>query len=460
MDARKSAALIGILVLLLSISSCGEPEPQGVCPASCDDNDVCTKDVCSKDTGFQCRNTPIEGCNPACGAPCTGQAGKYMTMQCDVEAKKCAADVSKSLKVSPVPILLEQLLKGFNFRVEMVMNQPFNMQRDTVQMKISSTAIPAGVSSLKIKSAELSGLNAAKQTLIIARKDIGKTIYSSSDIVSDEMRVDFPTADYDGIFTGLKLTVYVEYSQLVYGKMQSFEDKVQMLIRSQSLEWLRPTITPKCPASCDDNDPATDDSCSQATGYFCVHTPKAGVCGNQVCDSGEDKCACPEDCGPCSGDASANMVYQCSSSNQCVTLLKPGVQQPVSVFDDRNLNIFHIQGTFSYNNPLNVKADTFSAEFKLFNIGALYQNVKIATVKLMDMDKEIASVDPNRVFTSVGDTFTAELPITSFAGTEEDKSVTLKVWYEYDQMAGNVSTHKLGNYAKGLGKITLVNPTG
>ena len=46
-------------------SDCGEgffePKEEG-CPISCDDDDPCTTDECSADSGYECVNTEVDGC--------------------------------------------------------------------------------------------------------------------------------------------------------------------------------------------------------------------------------------------------------------------------------------------------------------------------------------------------------------------------------------------------------------
>jgi hypothetical protein len=49
-----------------------------------------------------------------------------------------------------------------------------------------------------------------------------------------------------------------------------------------------------CPESCDDLNPATDDTCVRGS---CEHVIKQNYCGNGECEQGEGAVLCPEDCG-------------------------------------------------------------------------------------------------------------------------------------------------------------------
>ncbi|MBW2978209.1 hypothetical protein KY331_05155 [Candidatus Woesearchaeota archaeon] len=53
----------------------------------------------------------------------------------------------------------------------------------------------------------------------------------------------------------------------------------------------------ECPV-CEDNDPCTDEQCSSATNYECVHFPISPCCGNLKCESYEAYENCPTDCSP------------------------------------------------------------------------------------------------------------------------------------------------------------------
>ena len=52
----------------------------------------------------------------------------------------------------------------------------------------------------------------------------------------------------------------------------------------------------ECPDSCDDNDPCTEDFCSDETNYLCEHKETKPCCGNQLCEENENYIVCPSDC--------------------------------------------------------------------------------------------------------------------------------------------------------------------
>ena len=104
---------------------------------------------------------------------------------------------------------------------------------------------------------------------------------------------------------------------------------------------------PRCPESCDDGNPCTQDFCSSETNYQCEHSPIVGAtegckdlvetckqyqcvesecqivalancCGNGKCETGEDWETCPQDCelcddgNPCTQDIYSYETGQCS----------------------------------------------------------------------------------------------------------------------------------------------------
>lgn len=88
----------------------------------------------------------------------------------------------------------------------------------------------------------------------------------------------------------------------------------------------------ECPASCDDLNPATLDSCVRGS---CVHEFASGVCDNGECEPGETRLVCPEDCGAAQDkEAIMQSAVQQSKSNAekaatlCNSLVLPEDSDP------------------------------------------------------------------------------------------------------------------------------------
>lgn len=56
---------------------------------------------------------------------------------------------------------------------------------------------------------------------------------------------------------------------------------------------------PRCPASCNDNNFCTTETCSKDTNYKCRIEPIPNCCGNKSCETGENYGACALDCPNC-----------------------------------------------------------------------------------------------------------------------------------------------------------------
>ncbi len=444
-----------LAVALLALSGCGG----GKCPENCSDGDMCTSDSCGKETGYQCRNTPIPGCSNDCGMPCSGAAGLYMEMQCDPITKQCAADAKPGLKISTSSMTNEMLSAGSRFKIITTFPQPFNMKKDFFNAELSLVTIAPGVSNIKVKSIELTGMNTQRQTVSLGDVSVNKYIWSTETDLNEGMIIDFATSEYDGTFTNVKLRITYEYLQQYAGQAQQKTANFEITLMGVTFSWMNPQRTQQCPASCDDANEGTSDICNAGTKYFCTNQPIPGRCGNFICDPTENKCTCPADCGPCSGDAGAYVEYACAS-NECGAMLKPGIiQQPVSKVDERNRNFYYLQNKYTYKNPFNINKDKLAVEFKLYNQQAAVSGVKIVSVKVLDQSSELASMDIGKILNSVGSTASAEITIPDFGGYESDRQVSLRVDVEYQYTTATGTETRKDNFLAPLEKITFVNPT-
>lgn len=454
----RTLIFISVLALTLILAACAKTE--------------CRKDVdCTKPhftatcVENKCAYTPIPGecgnglcdddenkctCSQDCGE-CAGKAGKYLVQQCNAQKTDCVQDIPETAQ-KPITQTRELTAAGSKIAATTTFNQPFNLLRDQVELEFKLSVLGQGVSDLTITRLELTGMTPDKRTVPLADKTVHRPLYEGAK-AQEYMIIGFPTAERDGELTNLNLKVYVDYV-LTSGTTTASKSMVlPHPYQALKFAWALPEKSSGCPASCDDGNPGTEDVCGPETSYFCEHRPVPGVCGNGICDGTKNPCTCAQDCGPCAGGG----TYTTKScvSNACITQVKPGIKtQPQSLFDDRDLSAFHLQNNYKYNAPFNIKTDKFSLEFTLYEKQATVSSAKITDIRLLEGAQEIAYTKADKELSTIGQKETVEFMIPSLPAAEQEKSMILRVWYEYVQ---NNQT-KQADYTKALGKITLLNP--
>lgn len=458
----KSLLVTSLLALLLILAGCGSAE----CEKSADCKKAGHTAVCKDET---CVYTPIPGacgngdceepeneCNCAsdCGT-CAGAVPGSTLLQktCNSDNSACVIDVPSS-KVKPVSITNTIVSAGNQFKVTTTFNQPFNFKKDAFTTKILLDNLANFVSNIRITGYELSGLNKDRQNVVLLDKDVNKPIPVKGSSIEDELHLDLTTGDLEGTVTNPTLKVDYEYTYTQGASSQLKTAQIINQLRGTTIQWVKPTASYGCPSSCDDSNPGTADTCGAETNFFCEHSAIAGACGNFQCDGSENKCTCPNDCGPCSGSAGQYMDLSCQTQI-CVSTIRASLNPtPKSIFDDRNLGAFHLNNRFSYNLPFDTTLDAITAEFTLYNIQAGTSNVKIETIRVLDGSIELGYLPVNRDLASVGQSFTVSVPVTSVARPEAQHFTTLSISYAYDQ---NGQTKK-ATFTKSLEKIAYITP--
>ncbi len=76
----------------------------------------------------------------------------------------------------------------------------------------------------------------------------------------------------------------------------------------------------RCPESCDDSDPCTQDICSEETNYKCSHHPIPNCCGNKTCEIGETYESCSVDCPNCDDNNECTKNHYDYHEHKCVNI--------------------------------------------------------------------------------------------------------------------------------------------
>jgi hypothetical protein len=456
----RNLVFISILAIVLVLAGCARTE--------CRKNEQCTKPhFTGSCTDKKCVYEPIPNecgnslceratgenpctCSEDCGT-CTGKSGKYLVKQCTA-SNECVEDIPIT-EQKPITQTRELSVSGSKISVTTTFAQPFNTRKDQVELEFSLNTLVQNVQDLAITRLELTGITPDKRTVLLADKSLNKQLRGEGSKIKEWLILDFPTADKDGELNALTLKITADYSLTSAGASTPKTLTLNHPYQSLKFLWARPEKPSGCPANCDDGNPGTEDFCGPETGYFCEYKPVIGACGNSICDTTENTCTCPADCGPCAG-STAYLTKSCEGTN-CVARLKQGITvQPQSLFDDRDLGVFHLQNNYKFAKPFNIKSDILSLDFVLYQKQDTVTEVTIKDVRLLEGAQEVAYASANKKLSSLGQKETVSVNIPSLPQPEQEKSLVLRVWYEYVQNSQTLQ----GDYTKPLGKIPLVNP--
>jgi hypothetical protein len=365
--------------------------------------------------------------------------------------QECVQDIPATQQ-KPITQTRELTTGGSRISVTTTFNQPFNTRKDQFELEFGLNVLAPTMSEVIITRLELTGMTPDKRTIPLSDRSVNKQVQEGSK-VTEGLIIDFPTTEPDGELTNLNLKIYLDYVLISGATVTPKSTILQHPYQALKFIWARPEKSPGCPASCDDANPGTEDVCGPETLFFCEHRPIAGACGNNVCDGTENKCTCPQDCGPCTGGGT--YLSRSCVNNACLAQLKPGIMvQPQSLFDDRDLSAFHLQNSYKYNKPFNLKTDKLVLEFTLYEKQDTVSSVKLKDVRVLEATQELAYANIAKELTTLGQRETAELMIPAVGAAEQERALILRVWYEYVQ-AGQT---KQGDFTKPLGKVMLVNP--
>ncbi len=447
--------ILSVLVLIL-LTSCGECKVDADCPMKQAHTAKCVDKECKYEPiPGQCGNGICDGnedkctCPSDCG-PCSGAVpgSKYLTQEC--VQSKCLQDVAAD-KIRPVAMSADINSAGDKFKIDTLYSQPFNIKKDTFDITLTlGTQGPQNSDELII-SMELTAKTKEGRTVTLARQNVNKYLWSAGSSFTQPLILDFPAAEIESELTSLVLKVSYEYGLMQTGK--KIRRQVQFVNNyREKFVFVNPATTYPCPASCDDKNPGTKDTCGPQTNYFCIHEPIPGVCGNGICDGSKNKCTCPQDCGPCSGSAGNFLDFTCKD-NKCITMLKTTAAiTPSDLFDDRSLGPVQLQNHYKFKNPFDIKTENFELDFKLYRIDPKVSGMTIEAVRLLDGTQQIAEQQVNQEVTTEG--IAVKAKIAEISQPEEEHTLNLGVWYKFNQEG----TEKRGNYKYTLGKITLISP--
>jgi hypothetical protein len=196
---------------------------------------------------------------------------------------------------------------------------------------------------------------------------------------------------------------------------------------------------PECETSDDCSKTFYTGSCTEEGN--CSYTPIPDQCGNDLCESGENKCLCPTDCGACSGTVPGAQYLEqsCDADDKCTT--------DITTQEDKAYTSNAIRSggdTFTlsaiYKEPFNVNRDQLTLQVYLSAKGVANSNHRVTSVELSGRGSDgtrvvLANQAANAKIVDSGREYAALIPLNfDFpTGLKEDNvaQLELRMQYEY-----------------------------
>jgi len=202
---------------------------------------------------------------------------------------------------------------------------------------------------------------------------------------------------------------------------------------------------------------------------FCKYEALPNKCGNDICETTNDEngCTCAQDCKPCTGKVSQSkyLTQQCIE-DMCVQDVIQSQVKPVATAKELSSagDKFSIETV--YNQPFNLKKDTFDVAVTLAREGGRNTDIKITALELIGKTEDgrtiiLARQPVNKPLWRAGSKITEQiiLELQTVLVEGELSNIIINIDYEYSTLRGSTKTPKQETFRNGYNeKIIYVNP--
>jgi len=174
----------------------------------------------------------------------------------------------------------------------------------------------------------------------------------------------------------------------------------------------------------------------------CEYDPTPNCCGNEVCDTGENKCTCSADCGVCSGKSKdfQYLTNFCDKDDECVF----GIDEKSVKTHSLNSGILKsdvgtIEIDSTFNQPFNVKQDVLKIKITLKEKDDDASSIRITKIALIGENQKRQKVTLGEMIVSRplwknGDVIIEDLVLTPKTSDKESelKNAQLDITFSYE----------------------------
>jgi len=363
-----------------------------------------------------------------------------MTKECN-EKEECVSSLNiDGISTESLDI---DINKGNSiFSIKPVFDNPFILGYSKLNLRLQLDKIESKTEFL-IKRVKVYDMITYTNKVPLAEIDVNQILYTTN------TRIDLPiilemdrnNSNSEEVMENeatLAIEVFYDKNQIDYsGNLKTTSQSFEKEIKKD----LRVIIMPKntCDQEdCVDNNSCTRDYCRSVNDYnYCVneYLIDRGCCGNKVCDPGEDKCACPTDCGDCDYDYGDFIHYGCNQNDKCVPQIKEGtLEKKFKIFSTDTITDFTYDVKVTYEQPHNLDVP-FKVEMTLQDVKSNVKNPQIQSIQIVEsVDNLLGDLNIGDDFGDIGDTetYNIEPEYLSMSDSERELNPKLIINFRYN----------------------------
>lgn len=226
-------------------------------------------------------------------------------------------------------------------------------------------------------------------------------------------------------------------------------------IEKIEIEKVESSVT--CPNACNDNNILTKDECSTSTNNRCIYEYRKEICGNYICESGENSCNCPFDCAECETAFDIEGVEGvCNNETEQCEPSFSGIVTENPIVEDRNIAGFTMQIKYNFENPAINESSLIKITSKLDNLADGWDDIEFEQINVLSGDKLLGTseFDSSNKLNSVGDEEVLYTYWTYNGEIDINLPIKLKVYYI---TTNDEDVETRGSFEKSIGTIRRID---
>jgi len=443
--SKYSFYFLFFLIVFSLLSGCGSKDTS-TAGTSCKVDADCSSMTCATCINSICKTKTKANCcgNNDCDAgenecSCSKDCGKcesdvdFMTKECN-EEDECVSSLN-SAGVSQESKDVEVKIGTNILSLTPVFDNPFLLGYSKLKIMLKADKLDDKTEFVINRIKIYDGLSSSSRVLL-AEKDLNQVLYTTSSIIEEEFILEVDrNEDAEEIEEQTKDIVVEIFYDKEYidssGRQKSSTASLDKTI-GKDMKFILLTDSACVQEECNDDNSCTRDFCKAVNGYtYCAneYITTTSCCGNKVCDSNEDKCNCPFDCGECDYDYGTYVHFACSGSNKCVAQVNDEeIEQVSKIFTSSTVPDIKFETRITYNQPFDLD-EAFKIDMTLIEQDDDLKSVFIQSIQLVESSDNLLGElkFDSEGFFGVGTSKVYELSPDLLSMTEAERELKPKI---------------------------------